>query len=230
MTYVFFCVKSKVWSYHLKGKTLLTCTTLVTHLLAASITSKSALKVTSKKLRWGAKVPPYLPFLPSRLFLRLNLLKENKRFWNINWHRWNWLCKINTEISGRIGGNLHLKERKQYKQHWWSECFKRKNGLSNNFAKITFHFHTQATIPKGTSDLLHFKYIRSFLLFQSTTPLKKQPVFDCCFASYLIFSLAFKLPTSHHKILLYFSFSMQSIFLSRQLVKFVQELELKGKK
>ena len=91
------------------------------------------------------RFPPNLPFLPSRLFLRLNLLKGNKRLWNINWHRWNWLCKINTEISGRIGGNLHLKERKQYKQHWWSECLKRKNCLSNNFAKITFHFHTNIT-------------------------------------------------------------------------------------
>ena len=140
-----YCVRSKVWSHHLKEKTLITCTTLVRHLLAASITSKFALKVTSKKLRWGAKVPPYLPFLPSRLFLRLNLLKGSKRPRNINWHRWNWLFKINTEISGRIGGNLHLKERKQYKQRWWFKCLKRKNSLSNNFTKIAFRFHTNIT-------------------------------------------------------------------------------------
>ena len=33
---------------------------------------ESVVLLTTKKLPWGATVPPYLPFLTARLFLRLN--------------------------------------------------------------------------------------------------------------------------------------------------------------
>ena len=47
-------------------------------------------------------------------------------------------------------GNLHLKERKQHKQHWWSESHKKKF-QQQQLCKIIFHFHTNISnlFPKG---------------------------------------------------------------------------------
>ena len=63
---------------------------------------------------------------------------------------------------------------------------------------------------------------------QSTTSLKEQPDFDCCFALYLVFSLAFKLPSSHKK----YSFHLtpqRKAFLFENCLNSHKHLNRKGK-
>ena len=106
LTHLIFCVKTNLSSCYLKEKYLISSRVPVRYLLRPSITVKSVVLFWCKSYHEVRRFPPIndseLPFC----FWDLIWWKPNKRLWNINWHRWNWLAKINTKTSSRIGGGI----------------------------------------------------------------------------------------------------------------------------
>ena len=93
--------------------------------------------------------------------------KTKKRLWNINWHRWNWLAKINTKTSGRIRGGIFTSKKENSISNIDDVSFSKEKFQQQQLCKIIFHFHTNITnlLPKSK-----FRIFRLFFNSNKSAP------------------------------------------------------------
>ena len=97
LTHLIFGVKTILFSLHLQENYLLRRWLLVGYLLRLSMTVKSVVLFWCKSYHEARRFPPINDSKLSFCLWDLICWKANKRLWNINWHRGNWLAKINTK-------------------------------------------------------------------------------------------------------------------------------------